>query len=246
MTNTGDLCAPSPFAQTAHAQPPKGAFFMKTIVCYGDSNTWGCPPMLNWDSVERIGRDQRWTGVLRNTLGDGYLVIEEGLNGRTTVNDDPFEGLIPSHKNGLTYLYPCLESHKPFDLITIMLGTNNLKVRFSLTAFDIAEGARRLVEVAMGSDAGPNNRPPQVLLICPPPVSDNLAETTFVDLFEGALEKSRAMAKHFAETARRTGCHFMNAGVYIESSRVDGIHFEVDQHTKLGAAVAAKVREILG
>lgn len=65
---------------------------MKTILCYGDSNTWGYDPVTGG----RLERDRRWPGVLRTQLGEGYLVIEEGLNGRTTVWDDPIEG----YKNG--------------------------------------------------------------------------------------------------------------------------------------------------
>jgi len=89
----------------------------KTIVCFGDSNTWGFDPA----SGERFPADVRWPGVLRAQLGGGYQVIEEGLNGRTTTVDDPLQ----PHRNGLTYLPPCLESHKPLDLVTIMLGTTS-------------------------------------------------------------------------------------------------------------------------
>jgi lysophospholipase L1-like esterase len=92
---------------------------MKAILCYGDSNTWGYDPVTKG----RFPRDMRWTGVLRQSLGDDYLVIEEGLNGRTTVWDDPIEG----YKNGAAYLVPCLTTHRPLDLVIIMLGTNDLK-----------------------------------------------------------------------------------------------------------------------
>ncbi len=104
---------------------------MKTVLCYGDSNTWGSDP----ETGERFAPDVRWPGVLRRSLGEGYWVIEEGLGGRTTVRDDPIEG---AHKNGRAYLRACLESHKPIDLMTIMLGTNDLKARFAASASDIA------------------------------------------------------------------------------------------------------------
>jgi len=105
---------------------------MKTVLCYGDSNTWGYDPT----SKERFAPETRWTGVLAESLGVAFRVIEEGLNGRTTVWDDPIEG----HKNGQTYLVPCLASHKPIDLVVLMLGTNDLKMRFSVPADDIARG----------------------------------------------------------------------------------------------------------
>ena len=107
---------------------------VKKILCYGDSNTWGYNPHTEL----RYPRAVRWTGVLQRGLGPAYHVIEEGLNGRTTVWDDPIEG----YKSGKEYLVPCLETHKPMDLVVIMLGTNDLKHRFSLTAFDIATGRR--------------------------------------------------------------------------------------------------------
>ena len=52
---------------------------MKTILCFGDSNTWGYNP----ENRQRFGPEERWTGILRNSLGEDYRVIEEGLNGRT-------------------------------------------------------------------------------------------------------------------------------------------------------------------
>ena len=97
---------------------------MRRILCFGDSNTWGYDPATG----ERFDEQTRWTGVLQAALGGDYTVIEEGLNGRTTVWDDPIEG----HKNGHEYLVPCLETHRPLDLVVLMLGTNDLKRRFSL------------------------------------------------------------------------------------------------------------------
>src|SRR5262245_18689824 len=106
---------------------------MPTVLCYGDSNTHGTPPMSDMADQGRYPADQRWTGVLRRELGAGWTMIEEGLPGRTTVHDDPIEGV---HKNGRRYLLPCLESHRPLDAIVLMLGTNDLKARFSLPAED--------------------------------------------------------------------------------------------------------------
>jgi lysophospholipase L1-like esterase len=204
---------------------------MKTILCFGDSNTYGYDPLTR----QRLDRDTRWPGALRNTLGQGYDVIEEGLGGRTTVWDDPLEG----SKNGRTYLIPCLASHAPLDLVIIMLGTNDLKKRFSLSAYDIAEGVRLLVSVALTSGAGPHSRAPQVLLVAPPPTT---TLSDFAEMFEGAEEKSRKFAAYYARVARESGCYFLDAGSVIVSSPLDGIHFEAAQHVELGKAVAAKVQ----
>jgi lysophospholipase L1-like esterase len=207
---------------------------MKTILCYGDSNTWGHNPATQ----ARFSRDERWAGVLRRELGDAYLVIEEGLNGRTTVWDDPIEG----YKNGKEYLIPCLTTHKPLDLVVILLGTNDLKKRFSLSAYDIANGAGVLVDVVQKSDTGPDEKPPQLLLLAPPPIA---RLTEYAEMFEGAEPKSRKFSENFRRVAEEYGCEWLDTADIIVSSDIDGIHFEADEHRKLGLAVADKVREIL-
>lgn len=207
---------------------------MKTILCYGDSNTWGYDPATQ----TRYPRDVRWPGVLRKELGEGFLVIEEGLNGRTTVWDDPIE----LDKNGATYLRPCIQTHKPLDLVVIMLGTNDLKTRFSLPAYDIASGAGVLVDIIMKSDAGIDGGAPEVLLIAPPQAVEL---TSFAEMFKDAVEKTGGFAKHYRRIANEKGCHYMNAGEFVESSALDGIHLESGMHAALGKAVAAKVMDIL-
>lgn len=190
---------------------------------------------------DRYSRDERWGGVLRNALGEEYLVIEEGLCGRTTVWDDPVEGI---HKNGQTYLLPCLESHRPIDLVIILLGTNDLKRRFSTGAFDIAQGAGVLVQIVQKSQSGPNERPTKVLLLAPPPI-EKLAGTEFAEMFEGAEKKSKNLSREFRRVAEELDCEFLDAADLIVSSKLDAIHLDTEEHRKLGEAVAARVREIL-
>ena len=206
----------------------------KTILCFGDSNTWGYSPI----SGGRYPRDVRWPGVLRGALGEGYLVIEEGLNGRTTVWDDPIEG----YKNGYEYLIPCLETHKPIDLVVILLGTNDLKMRFSVSAFDIANSAGVLVDTVLKSTTGPSDGAPQVLLLAPPPIAKL---TGFAEMFEGATAKAARFGEHYRRVAGERGCAFLDTGQVIVSSDLDGIHFEPAEHRKLGLAVADRVREMV-
>jgi lysophospholipase L1-like esterase len=211
---------------------------MKNILCYGDSNTWGCKPIETLGVIERFDPDVRWTGILRRQLGEGYQVIEEGQNARTTVHDDPFEG---AHKNGKSYLLPCLETHVPLDLVIVMLGTNDLKSRFSLSAFDIASGIKPLLEIIVTIAPKNGGVKPQTLVVAPPPLAhlDLLA-----DMFEGGSGKSRQFAKHYKAIATLFDSHFLNAGDVITSSDVDGIHFDSDQHHLLGNAMATKVQSI--
>ncbi len=214
---------------------------MKNILCYGDSNTWGSVPMTSFTERPRYDLHTRWAGVLRDTLGADYWVIEEGLGGRTTVWEDP----VSLHRNGYTYLLPCLLTHQPLDLVIVMLGTNDLKHRFYKSAYDIASGAGFLVDAVLRSECGPDNGAVQVLLMCPPPVHNPLP-ALFADMFDGAVEKSRQLATHYQKVADDHQVHFLNAGEVIQSSPVDGIHFETEAHHALGTAVAQKVRTILG
>lgn len=208
---------------------------VKTVLCYGDSNTWGADPA----SGPRFGWDDRWPGVLQRELGAGYRVIEEGLPGRNTRWDDPIE----RQRNGLTQLGPVLESHVPLDLVIVMLGTNDLKRRYNLTASDIAQSAGDLARTAQLIAKNAADEPARVLLVAPPPI----AELTDYDLlFEGALEKSLKFSHYFALAAKWYKLDFFDAGSAIKSSPIDGIHFEGEEHHKLGKALAAKVRQILG
>src|SRR5918995_379176 len=131
---------------------------MRTVLCYGDSNTWGYDPATR----KRYPPHVRWTGVLADQLG------EEGLNGRTTRWDDPIE----PHRNGMTYLRPCVESHRPLDLVIVMLGTNDLKRRFDLSASDIAQSAAVVAETAQRFALTADGRNAKVLLVAPPAVAN--------------------------------------------------------------------------
>jgi lysophospholipase L1-like esterase len=207
---------------------------MKTIVCFGDSNTWGADPA----GGPRFSMDERWPGILRKELGEDYWIVEEGLCGRTTVWDDPIEG----NKNGKQYLIPCIESQMPVDLVIIMLGTNDLKKRFSLSALDIANGAGVLVNMVKGSIAGPDWKGPKVLLIAPPPIME---VGPFSEMFEGGAEKSLKFSRHYKNVAEYSNCAFLDASTVIKSSDLDGIHFGTGEHLKLGRAVTEVVKRIL-
>ena len=219
---------------------------MKTILCYGDSNTHGTLP-IDFDPLEtpfistryRLPREKRWTGILQRELGSGYYVIEEGLNGRTTVWDDPVEGV---HKNGLKYLVPCLESHAPIDLVLLMLGTNDLKTRFSVLAFDIAFSAGVLVKTIQQNGFGPDGKNPKVLLMCPPP----LGKMSYLsELFTEGVKTSLELAKHYKKIAKLYGCDFLDVAEIIRPGDIDGIHYEEKEVEKLGLALVKVVKQIL-
>jgi len=207
---------------------------MAVIVAFGDSNTWGYDPA----AATRFPADVRWTGVMRRELGEGHSVIEEGLNGRTTVFTDPIE----PDRRGADYLPPCLRSHAPLDLLIIALGCNDMKSRFSASPGDIANGAERLILMTRAEPAGPGGGPPKILLVAPPPLAKL---TAFAEMFQGATEKSRVLGARYREIAERHKIGFVDAGEFIACSPLDGIHYEADQHALLGRVMAEAVRMTL-
>jgi lysophospholipase L1-like esterase len=219
---------------------------MKTVLCYGDSNTFGWKP-IKFDPLDtpvvfgqcRFDRDERWSGIMASELGEKYSIIEEGLPGRTTVWSDPVEG---EDKNGEKYLLPCLLSHAPIDLVLLMLGTNDLKMRFSVTAFDIAMSIGALIGIIKGSSTSSEGKSPKILVISPPPLG-KLSE--FGEFLSGGTEKSQKLANYYQRISKQLECEYFDAGKVIKSSEIDGVHFEEAEHAKLGRALADKVKTII-
>ncbi|MEM7143883.1 MAG: SGNH/GDSL hydrolase family protein [Verrucomicrobiota bacterium] len=205
---------------------------MRSVLCYGDSNTWGRNPVTHG----RYDEETRWPRVAQRLLGDGYLVVEEGLVGRTTVFDDPEW----EDRNGKTFLPVAVETHMPVDLMFIGLGSNDLKVQFGLDAAGIAAGMEELVKLTRGLEFPPEH----LSVICPSPCRESVY--TMCDGFDGAVEKSQALAGLYRDVAERHGCGFIDAGEVHAVSDTDGLHFDPSGHAAMGEAVAAHVKEVLG
>jgi lysophospholipase L1-like esterase len=210
----------------------------KTIVCFGDSNTWGYNPA----NAERFGRDVRWTGRLAETLGNGYYVVEEGLNGRTTAFDDPIEPF----RNGRKALDVCLLTHHPIDLFVVMLGTNDTKKFHYLTPFMMAKGLESLLmEVARGP-YGRTGQPPKILVVSPVAVDTAGFDDLMSEYFdESSSVKASELSARFRQVAEQYGCEFLDASQYARPS-VDGIHLGPEGHAALAAAIAETVRSMIG
>lgn len=211
----------------------------KTVLCFGDSNTYGAIPTLARVGRHRFAPDRRWTGIMRRQLGNGWDIIEEGHPGRTTVHEDPIEGL---HKCGIKALPVSLESHMPLDLVVLMLGTNDLKHRFSVTAADVADSIELLARIIQRSEAGHGGVAPAVLIAAPAPLHE---VDWFGEMFRGGAEKSRAFAVLFKKAAKRCGAAFFDVGEHVESSTVDGIHLDSDSHRVLGTELAKVVQGLV-
>lgn len=211
---------------------------MKTLLCFGDSNTHGTVPMQTVQEIARHGHAQRWPGVLRRALGEAWCVVEEGLPGRTTSFDDPQEG---ADRNALRYWQACLQSHRPLDAIVIMLGTNDLKAKFGASPEAVAEALGRLIDIAR-LNTPPGAAHPLMLLVAPAPI---LEVGFFRDLFAGGARKSQQLAAACSRVAAQRGVHFVDAAAHCSVSAVDGIHLDAPAHQQLGQALAATLASAL-
>ncbi|CAN5700717.1 SGNH/GDSL hydrolase family protein [soil metagenome] len=215
---------------------------VKTVLCFGDSLTWGWIPSPEATPTQRYSPSTRGTGVLADELGDEYSVIEEGLSARTTNVDDPTDPRL----NGAAYLPSALASHLPLDLVILMLGTNDTKVNLGRTPFDIATGMSILTVQVLTSAGGIGTTypAPKVLVVAPPPLGA-IPDPWFQMVFDGGREKSAALADAYRAMAAFFKVPFFDAGSVISTDGVDGIHFTEENNRDLGVALADQVRHLL-
>jgi lysophospholipase L1-like esterase len=219
----------------------------RTILCYGDSNTWGYVLQSFTDkdiTLSRYSRDKRWTGILQSLLGNDYYIIEEGLNGRTTNIDYQ----IPPDRNGKHYLAPCLYSHAPIDLVILALGGNDLKVYFNRSVMDIKRGMTELIDIIQLSKYGQDmQRAPQVLVVPPPiplPIAEKFCDEKGTLVFEGAIDKAKALVELYSELSNRENCYFLDSSRCVFPSELDGLHLDEENHAELASQIADKINSI--
>jgi lysophospholipase L1-like esterase len=209
----------------------------KTILCYGDSLTWG------YDSVgpSRHAYEDRWPSVLQAELGAAARVIPDGLNGRTTAFDDH---IAAADRNGARTLATALLTHAPLDLVVIMLGANDMKPWIHGSPFTAKYGLLRLVEIVRGTDYGFGWAAPKILLVSPPPIT-RTEHVEFKEFFAGGEAASQHLARLYAELAGMTGCGFFDAGSAAQTTPLDGIHLDAENTRAIGRAITPVVRKML-
>lgn len=196
----------------------------KTILCYGDSNTWGQIPR----SQNRYERSKRWTYILQNKLGNDFEVISEGLRGRT-------------FNSGSEHLSMILSTHKPIDMVIVMLGTNDLKSDYDLSPKDIAIDLEKTIKIIREKEIQ------NIIIICPAPIIESEIKAVSDEgkkldeaMFRG-VELSKFLSPLYEEIANKYNCDFINAGLYISSSKKDGYHLDEFAHEILADIVFGKI-----
>jgi lysophospholipase L1-like esterase len=211
---------------------------MKTVLCYGDSLTWGY-------SAEGPGRhacEDRWPSVLQAALGLGVQVVAEGLNGRTTAFDDH---LGAADRNGARLLPAILSTHSPIDLAILFLGATDLKPWIAGRAIASRYGMQRLIEIVRGHAYPMGATAPDVLIVAPPPLCET-GDPDFAAMFEGGIEQSHMLASFLSDLADAEGCGFFDAGSVAATTPLDGVHLDAENTRAIGRGIEPIVRVMLG
>ncbi|MCX7628302.1 MAG: SGNH/GDSL hydrolase family protein [Methylophilaceae bacterium] len=212
---------------------------MRQILVYGDSLSWGIVPLTR----QRFPFDQRWPGVMEITLnaaGRNVRVIEDCLNGRRTVWEDPFR----PGRNGLIGLQQRIEAHAPLDLVILMLGINDFQSMHDFNVWHSSQGIATLVNAIRSAPIEPGMPIPPVLVVAPPPLQ--VPKGPIAPKFLGGEKKCVGLAAAYRQVCEELGCHFFDAGRVVTTSTVDGVHLDADQHMTLGKAMADCVAPLLG
>lgn len=212
---------------------------MPQLLTFGDSNTHGTPPIVTRGEYDRFDSATRWPKLTQAALGPQWELAEEGLPGRTAQFDDPVMGDI---MNGVAGFHMALQSHGRIDVLTLMLGTNDVKYRFGATPETVAGGIAGLLDIALSLEMQTRHNGFKILLICPPPVQEL---GVLVGEFYGGAAKSRALPPIYQALATARGIGFLDAGLHIETSPLDGVHFDKAAHRTLANAVASAISTLI-
>jgi len=209
---------------------------MKTVMVYGDSQTWGRKPGV----PERMPFARRWTSIMARRLGSEVHVIVEALNGRTTCRDEPWK----PWRNGAAHLDMLLACHAPLDLVIIALGCNDLQWHQHLGAYESMLGAQVLLEKVLNWRGEPAGPPPRAFLLAPPRITKPAGP--LAEKFRGAPEKSEEQQRLYQQLAAEPGVPFFSMAEVADPSPIDGIHLDEAGQAALGEAMAPRVAEVLG
>ncbi|WP_127524207.1 SGNH/GDSL hydrolase family protein [Mesorhizobium sp. Z1-4] len=211
---------------------------MKTVLCYGDSLTWG----YSAEGPSRHAFEDRWPSVLQNALGPEVEVIAEGLNGRTTAFDDHLAG---ADRNGARLLPSMLTTHAPLDLVILFLGANDMKPWIAGRAIASKQGIGRLINIIRSHGYPFGEAAPEILVVAPPPLRET-GDPDFAAMFEGGIEQSRMLASFYADLADEQGCGFFDAGLVARTTPQDGVHLDAENTRAVGRGLEPVVRLMLG
>lgn len=202
---------------------------MKTILCFGDSNTWGHNP------VDCSKLKKPWPEILTELMPEDEI-IQNGLCGRTSAFDISEAG-----KNGLTSFKELFDNGLYADLIIIMLGTNDTLKEADKTPQESTAAIKEYIHIIR------KNLPEcKTLVISPVHIKEcSLTHPIFGELYtKRSVDSSLNTAAEYKKLADEENVYFMNAAIYAQASDIDGIHMVPEEHEKLAKAVFDKINNI--
>ena len=195
---------------------------MKTLLCYGDSNTFGYDP----SNGMRYPKEKRWTTLLAEKLKDDYDIVPEGLNGRTTDSDWENDDV----KNGIRHLETILRSHRPLDVVVFMLGSNDCKDELGKDADRIAEGMEKLILKTKTILKEKQGYVPVIIVVSPPLIREEVADGPFAFEFsQRSVVVCKGLSSAYRELCLKHGCIFADAAG-ADVAVPDGLHLSSKGH----------------
>ncbi|MBP5491451.1 MAG: arylesterase [Clostridiales bacterium] len=206
---------------------------MKSILAFGDSNTWGLIPSSK--PPARYSWEVRWTGILQQKASE-TRIVEEGLCGRTTV----FEDALRPGRKGLALLPYVLQSHNPLDAVILMLGTNDCKTIYGASEYTIGKGIELcLDEITKYVSAS------RILLVSPLWLGEEVWRPEKDPEFgHRSVEVSRKLKDVYSVIAHQKGTHFLAASDFASANHSDEEHLDEQGHAKLAEAIYRKLLEM--
>lgn len=190
------------------------------IVCFGDSNTYGYDPR-SWFG-DRYPETVRWTGLLKQ---QGFDVCNEGENGRQ----------IPSGEWMIEHACGRILRHAPFDLLCVMLGSNDLLMGSRTGAEEVSLRMEAFLNAVLSRGADG-----EFLLISPPVMhlGDWVSE-------ERLLTESARMRDHYLALSEKLGIRFADAEEWGVETGFDGVHFTEAGHEAFARGLSQELRRIV-
>ena len=208
--------------------------FMKNVLCFGDSNTFGFNPQTGG----RYNKNERWCGVLQNFLGNNFNIIEEGCNART-INFLDFENFKICGKN---YLSDCLEKYENIDLIIILLGLNDFQISYNSSVEEVLDGLKVLCDIVKNSKF----KNSKLLFLAPLNIRESILCSHFGCLFDlSAVKKSQELSSRMKDFVTNIGCEFFNLNEIGQTSDIDGLHMDIETHKKIGETLSGLIPQLI-
>lgn len=196
---------------------------MDTIVCFGDSNTFGFNPQ----NGSRYSATQRWSGILKEKLKNHFNVIEAGCNNRTcySVNQESEE--LTGFKSLPKYI------NEQTKYLILAVGLNDLQKFYTSSNDEIQNGITNLINISKNI-----NPEIEIIIFAPSRINKNILNSYFSLLFnKDAIEKSIIMNKIYKEVAKENDYFCLDLDEIVNTSEIDGLHYLEADHEKIAETI---------